>query len=279
MRRLGHPGLSWLVPYLSPRDQSAHHSAHRSRSSRVCVRSDSSGSGSTGSPTYSRISSANFRSRAFVSCTRSPNFLEERVLSSNSSAAAWLCQFQRIASEPSFLLRREVRTRYAPRAMDERGPPAILAAMTDHQAELRSLLDCYEPAMLATRPAIGVWSAIENIRHLLFAEQGHLGRFVPGGLGLSPMGMLNQGLQRQKKMIATIVGTNPTTDLTTVFDEWERVHAAACVGLDLSRPELALRIRASFRHQQTHGTLAIRAVRRVCAEGGDAAHGPSSIRR
>jgi len=150
--------------------------------------------------------------------------------------------------------------------------------MTDHQAELRALLGRYEPAMLARRPASGVWSAIENIRHLLFAEQGHLGRFVPGGLGLSPMGMLNQGLQRQKKMIATIVGTNPTTDLTAVFVEWERVHAAACVGVDLSHPDLALRLRASYHHQQTHGKLAVRAVRRVAAQAADAAGDPSLSR-
>jgi hypothetical protein len=143
--------------------------------------------------------------------------------------------------------------------------------MTEHQSKLRALPDRYEPAMLAGRPESGAWSAVENIRHLLFTEQSHLGRFVRGGLGLSPMGMLNQGLQRQKKMVATIVGTNPTTDLTAVFDEWERVHAAACVGLDLSRPNLALRLRACLRHQQTHGKLAVRAVRRVAAQRGDTA--------
>jgi hypothetical protein len=149
--------------------------------------------------------------------------------------------------------------------VNELAPAAVLAAMTDDAAQLRALLGRYEPAVLAKRPAGGAWSAVEHIRHLLFAEQGHLGRFVPGGLGLSPMGMLNRGLQRQK--IATIVGTNPTTDLAAVFDEWERVHAAACAGLDLSRPDLPRRLRASFRHQQTHGKLAVRAVRRVSAEG------------
>ena len=92
------------------------------------------------------------------------------------------------------------------------------------------------------------------------------------------MGMLNQGLQRQKKMIATIVGTNPTTDLTAVFVEWERVHAAACVGVDLSHPDLALRLRASYHHQQTHGKLAVRAVRRVAAQAADAAGDPSLSR-
>jgi hypothetical protein len=155
--------------------------------------------------------------------------------------------------------------------VNEIGSAAVLEAMTNHQAELRALLERYEPAMLARRPASNTWSAVENIRHLLFAEQGHLGRFVPGGLGLSPMGMLNQGLQRQKKMIATIVGTNPATDLTAVFNEWERVHAAACAGLDLSDPKLALRLRASLRHQQTHGKLAARAVRRVAAQHTDSA--------
>jgi hypothetical protein len=152
--------------------------------------------------------------------------------------------------------------------MDERDPAFALAAMTDHQAELRALLGRYDPAMLARRPASGVWSAVENVRHLLFAEQYHLGRLVPGGLGLSPMGMLPQWLQRRRKVPA-IVGTNPTTDLASVFDEWERVHAAACARLDLSHVELALRLRASFRHQQTHGKLALRAVRRVAAEDAD----------
>jgi hypothetical protein len=111
-----------------------------------------------------------------------------------------------------------------------------------------------------------VWSAVENIRHLLFAEQYHLGRFVPGGLGLSPMGMLPQWLRRRQKLGSiAIVGTNPTTDLDAVFDEWERVHAAACAGLDRSHRELELRLRASLRHQQTHGKLAVRAARLVAA--------------
>jgi hypothetical protein len=85
------------------------------------------------------------------------------------------------------------------------------------------------------------------------------------------MGKLNQSLQRQKRMVGTIVGTDPTTDLNAVFDEWERVHAAACNGLDLSHRDLPRRLHASLRHQQTHGKLAVRAVRRVAAEDADAA--------
>jgi hypothetical protein len=49
------------------------------------------------------------------------------------------------------------------------------------------------------------------------------------------------------------------------------VHAAACNGLDLSHRDLPRRLHASLRHQQTHGKLAVRAVRRVAAEDADAA--------
>jgi hypothetical protein len=121
--------------------------------------------------------------------------------------------------------------------------------------------------MLARRPASGEWSAIENVRHLLFAEQAHLGRFVPGGLGLSPTGLLQKGLQRHK--LKEIVGTNPSTDLAAVFDEWERVHEAACTGIDLSHPGLADRLQRHLRHQQRHGKSAARALRRVAAELAD----------
>jgi hypothetical protein len=137
--------------------------------------------------------------------------------------------------------------------------------MTAHQAELRTVLSRFEPTMLARRPTDDVWSAVENIRHLLFSEQYHLGGFVPGGLGLSPMGMVPQWLRRRQNIVSiAIVGTNPITDMDAVFDEWERVHAA-CAGLDLSRGELAGRLHAALRHQETHGKSAVRAVRRRVA--------------
>jgi hypothetical protein len=76
--------------------------------------------------------------------------------------------------------------------MEQISPAADFAAMTEHELRLRALLERFDRATLAARPPNGDWSAIENIRHLLYAEQHHLGRFVPGGLGLSPLG-LSQG--------------------------------------------------------------------------------------
>jgi hypothetical protein len=73
--------------------------------------------------------------------------------------------------------------------MEQITPAEALAAMTEHQARLRAFLEGFERAALVARPPNGDWSAIENIRHLLYAEQHHLGRFVAGGLGLSNLGL------------------------------------------------------------------------------------------
>lgn len=152
--------------------------------------------------------------------------------------------------------------------MNQIGLAATLAAITDHHARLRTLLEHFEPAILATRPPSGDWSAIENVRHLLLTAQHHLGPFVPGGLGLSPLG-LPQGHHPD---------TNATTDVAAVLNEWGRVHAAMCRRLDVSNPGLAVevprrgvRVLADqlprfLRHQQAHGRLAIRALSQVTGE-------------
>jgi hypothetical protein len=143
--------------------------------------------------------------------------------------------------------------------MEQISPAAALAAMTEHQTRLRTLLERFERAALATRPPSGDWSAIENIRHLLLAEQHHLGRFVPGGLGRSELG-LPQGT------FAAVTGIDPRTDLRAVFDELERVHAAACASIDLARPELIDQLPRLWRHQQAHARLAARALRQVTGQ-------------
>jgi hypothetical protein len=138
-------------------------------------------------------------------------------------------------------------------------PADALAAMTEHAGRLRAMLERFEPAELNTRPPSGDWSAIENVRHAFYAEQHHLGRFVPGGLGLSSLG-LPQG------KFAPVTGTDPRTDLKAVFDEWERVHAAACAGVDLALPGVADQLPRLWRHQQAHARLAARALSQVTGQ-------------
>jgi hypothetical protein len=161
--------------------------------------------------------------------------------------------------------------------VDEPDLSAILSAMTDHMAALRASLERYEPAFLSVRPPNGNWSAIENIRHILFAEQVHLARFVPGGLGLSPMGLAQGAMQGRKPI--EIVGTEPTTDLATAFGEWARIHALACSRIDLCRPELPDRLPRLLRHQKTHGAMALRAARQLTVPSLAAAPRPASKAR
>jgi hypothetical protein len=143
--------------------------------------------------------------------------------------------------------------------MEQISPAEALAAMTEHAARLRTLLERFNSAALATRPPNGDWSAIENIRHVLYAEQHHLGRFVPGGLGLS-----NLGLPQGKFAAPTRSGSH--TDLGAVFDEWERVHTAACAGIDFALPGVADQLPRLWRHQQAHARLAARSLSHVTGQ-------------
>jgi len=147
-------------------------------------------------------------------------------------------------------------------------PAATLAAMADHHERLRAVLERFEPAVLATRPPSGDWSAIENVRHLILTTQFHLGPFVPGGLGLSRVG-LPQGQHPD---------TNATTDVAAVLDEWDRLQARVCDVLDVSDPGRAVHVPRRgvrvvadqlsrfLRHQQAHGRLALRALSQITGE-------------
>ena len=136
---------------------------------------------------------------------------------------------------------------------------AVLANMTEHQSRLRALLETFDRETLATRPPGGDWSATENIRHAFYAEQHHLGLYIPGGLGLSPLG-LPQGAH------AHVRGDDPRTDLPAVFDEWTRVHAEVCEKLDLAIPWMAIQVPRLMRHQQQHARAAARALSQITGQ-------------
>ena len=131
--------------------------------------------------------------------------------------------------------------------------------MTEHQTRLRAFLERFEPAALATRRPNGDWCAVENVRHALHAEQHHLGRFVPGGLGRSQLA-LPQGKH------SAVASDDPRANLKTVFDEWERIRAAVYEHLDLNLPGLELQLPRLMRHQQAHGRLAARALSHATGE-------------
>ena len=152
--------------------------------------------------------------------------------------------------------------------MGDDSPAATLAAITEHKSRLRALLGQFEATSLATRPPSGEWSAIENVRHLILTTQFHLGPFVEGGLGLSPLG-LPQGNHPD---------TNASTDVAAVFTEWDRVYADLAERLEVGDPARAVpvprrgtrvlgpQLSRFLRHQQAHGRLALRALTEVTGQ-------------
>ena len=103
------------------------------------------------------------------------------------------------------------------------------------------------------------WSAIENVRHALHAEQHHLGRYVPGGLG-------NSGFALPQGKHAATGPDDSRDDLKAVFDEWETIRAAVHARLDLTLPGLEWQLPRLMRHQQQHGTMAARALSHATGE-------------
>jgi len=95
-----------------------------------------------------------------------------------------------------------------------------LASEVDRaRKRLHALLRSKDARALARRPAAGEWSIMENVRHLLFAEQAHLGKFLPDGFEWSRVGLT----QRTGKAFAD-VGTDPTEDVEEVFRSWDAIH-------------------------------------------------------
>ena len=143
-----------------------------------------------------------------------------------------------------------------------------LAAHTDYRARLRTLLNRYEPSILATRPPSGDWSAIENAGHLLAATQLHLGPFVPGGLGWTQLDVPWAGRAHSH--------ITPPSEVAGILQEWDRVWADACRRLDLTDPDLAAEVpgrgvrllsyQLGLRHLEQHGRQAARALSQVTGQ-------------
>jgi hypothetical protein len=58
---------------------------------------------------------------------------------------------------------------------------AALARIEDAQAALARALRPVAPARLRQRPPSGEWSAMEHVRHLVFAEQHHVRPYLERG--------------------------------------------------------------------------------------------------
>jgi hypothetical protein len=97
--------------------------------------------------------------------------------------------------------------------------PVSLADIKEERARVRRVLSGIPATTLNRRPPNGDWSIVENVRHLLFAEQLHLGGFLRRGVEWSPLGWNN----RIRPEFAPL-GTKTTEDIEKVLAEWDRIH-------------------------------------------------------
>jgi hypothetical protein len=105
---------------------------------------------------------------------------------------------------------------------------------------------------------------LENLRHMLFAEQAHLGMFLPGGRQWSPVGYTPQMMLAVKRMATE----DSAPSVASVLAGWESVHAATRAALrnyDIER--VRDHLRGHIKHQRQH-VLTIERLLRAQAKRG-----------
>jgi hypothetical protein len=128
------------------------------------------------------------------------------------------------------------------RMKDKHDPQEIaqaLANLEQLRGDFRTLLRSASTEQLGRRPAEGTWSAIEHLRHLVFAEDLYLNRWIlRNDQTWSKLGLLPDFLAGNPSFAD--VGNQPDDDLETILSVWDGLCGRA----------------ASFAHDATHEQLA-----------------------
>ena len=142
--------------------------------------------------------------------------------------------------------------------MSDESAAALLAQMDAEQRHLRDLLAGVDDATLAERPPNGKWSVLENVRHLLFAEQLHLGRLAPGDQPFSPLGLTPHNMSGPK---FRAVGTTPPSSAREVLDAWDATRTATRALADKDTDEVRKALTRNLRHLRAHTKVIERLLR------------------
>ena len=135
---------------------------------------------------------------------------------------------------------------------------ALWASLRAEQMQLREMLGGAGDTELTTRREGGGWSVLEIVRHLLFAEQAHLGRYDPDR-AWSPLGYTPATMREARKLA---VGSEREPSMGEVLAEWQAVHErieSALRPLDDQTAEVALL--RNLKHLRAHARSIERALR------------------
>jgi len=111
-------------------------------------------------------------------------------------------------------------------------------------------------APLALGPESGEWSVIENLRHLLYAEERHLLRRLTPGFTWTPLGLPTRGIVKRSG-----AGSASSDDLDEVLAAWDATHARVLAALRSSAPGSVPEdfLDGNLRHLRAH----MRTIRRL----------------
>jgi hypothetical protein len=143
---------------------------------------------------------------------------------------------------------------------------ALLADIEAEQAKLRRLLVAVEETPASTRPRADTWSVVENLRHLLAAEQLHLGQFVPGPRDYSAIGLPPAGLRKRPEFRGLDDTAKPS--VAEVMQEWEAAHSAIRSHLTGDGDKLRHALWKNRRHLRNHIEVIERILRRQARAAG-----------
>ncbi len=106
--------------------------------------------------------------------------------------------------------------------------PECVRAVLDHLCEVRASFSDFlrkiDPRLLTLHPDPENWSILENLRHLIFAEDLYLNRWLLQNnepwckLGLRPAFLAND-------LRYADVGSQPSDDLETLLSAWDAIHS------------------------------------------------------
>jgi hypothetical protein len=131
--------------------------------------------------------------------------------------------------------------------MSQQDVANFLREIDRERGRLKAMLRSRDSKVLAMRPANDDWSIVDNVRHLLFAEQLHLGRFLPDGFEWSSLGMT--GMTAKK---FADVGKTPTKDVEKVFREWDVLHSSIRKAIKSAGGDIERALWRNHRHLVIH---------------------------
>jgi DNA-binding GntR family transcriptional regulator len=127
----------------------------------------------------------------------------------------------------------------------------LLTLIADQRRSLRDIVEGRDESAIARRPVSGKWSALENIRHLLFAEQAHLGRYAPGGQQWSSLGYTPQTMREARNLSRN--ASPPLPSLSEVMAAWDELHLAIVGALATQdSPAVRAALSRNLKHLRAH---------------------------